>query len=301
MPFRMIWGDLARMDTDAVVNAAYPTLRGGDSGVHGAICRAAGREALEAALQKTGWCDVGSAVATPGFGLHARGIIHAVAPTWRGGRDGEAALLKQTYQSALALAAQNGYRSVTFPPLGADDFGFPLDVAVSVAVEAIGAYLLADGELDVTLVLEAGAPVRLPTPLRGALAAYVRENAADVPPDRPLRPAFAQEPPAAAPEGAYGGEDLPEWMRGFVERKRSSGQTPAAETPPAKPTGIAPPATSQAWDGGSAAAKGKPTRKGLAAALGTALAVVGSRALGLLKLLTAPFGLLAQALRRHRH
>ncbi len=295
MPFRMIWGNLALMDTDAVVNAAYPTLRGGDSGVHGAICRAAGREALEAELQKTGWCDVGGAVATPGFGLRARGIIHAVAPTWRGGHDGEAALLRQTYQSALALAARQGYRSVAFPPLGADDFGFPLDVAVSVAVEAIGAYLLADGELDVALVLEAGEPLRLPIPLRGALAAYVRENAADVSPDTPFRTAFTPKTPAASQEAASRRENLPEWLRDSPAPKRSPWQAGPTDALPARPASTTPPTHPLPRDGAHSAAT--PPRRGMGEALGMALAAAGGLLLGLLKLLTAPLRLLARALR----
>jgi hypothetical protein len=54
------------------------------AGVSGAIFRAAGRE-LNRACDAIGWCDTGDAVATPGFELPARWIIHTGGPVWQGG------------------------------------------------------------------------------------------------------------------------------------------------------------------------------------------------------------------------
>ncbi len=37
MPLRIAWSNIADQETDAVVNAAYPTLRGGSEGVYSEI------------------------------------------------------------------------------------------------------------------------------------------------------------------------------------------------------------------------------------------------------------------------
>ena len=69
--------DITKLQVDAVVNAANSRLAAG-GGVCGAIFAAAGYEKLRAACEAIGGCPTGSAVITPGFGLNAKHIIHAV-------------------------------------------------------------------------------------------------------------------------------------------------------------------------------------------------------------------------------
>ena len=83
---------ITELDTDAIVNAANEGLWAG-SGVCGAVFAAAGHFKLQAACSEIGHCDTGSAVITPGFGLKAKYIIHAVGPVWRGGSRNEPQLL----------------------------------------------------------------------------------------------------------------------------------------------------------------------------------------------------------------
>jgi len=141
-----IKGDITQMDVDAVVNAANSSLLGG-GGVDGAIHRAAGPRLL-AACRDLGGCATGQAKITPGFELKARWVIHAVGPVWRGGGEGEADLLADCYRNALALALDRGLRSIAFPAISGGAYGFPLDRALDIAVEACRLVLAARPGLE---------------------------------------------------------------------------------------------------------------------------------------------------------
>ena len=116
------------LDTDAIVNAANDGLWAG-GGVCGAIFKAAGYEQLQAACNKIGHCDTGSAVITPGFNLKAKYIIHAVGPRWKDGKHKEPEQLYGAYYKSLELAAANGCRSIGFPLISAGIFGYPVQGA----------------------------------------------------------------------------------------------------------------------------------------------------------------------------
>jgi len=129
--------DITTLETDAIVNAANQSLAPG-GGVCGAIHRAAGPE-LARACAALGWCPTGEARLTPGFDLPARFVIHAVGPVWRGGGAGEAALLASAYRSALQLAADHGLESIAFPAISTGIYGYPLELATPIAVNAVRA------------------------------------------------------------------------------------------------------------------------------------------------------------------
>ncbi|GIX30562.1 MAG: macro domain-containing protein [Porticoccaceae bacterium] len=132
----VVEGDITRLPVDAVVNAANERLAGG-GGVDGAIHRAAGREALQAACRAIGHCPTGDVRVTPGFALPARYIIHAVGPVWRGGTHGEAEQLASCYRRALEEADRLGVSSIAFPAISCGAYGYPPERAVPVAVEAV--------------------------------------------------------------------------------------------------------------------------------------------------------------------
>jgi O-acetyl-ADP-ribose deacetylase (regulator of RNase III) len=145
----VVQGDITRLDVDAIVNAANSTLRGG-GGVDGAIHRAAGPGLLaECAL--LGGCPTGQAKMTGGHGLTARRVIHAVGPIYRGGKSGEADLLRGCYTESLRLASEAGLRSIAFPCISTGIYGYPKDEACAVAVAAVEQWL-ADHELPESVV-----------------------------------------------------------------------------------------------------------------------------------------------------
>ncbi len=132
----VIEGDITTLAVDAVVNAANSRLAGG-GGVDGAIHRAAGHDALQAACRALGGCPTGEVRLTPGFALPARAIIHAVGPVWRGGDANEDELLARCYRNAMALAAAERFRSLAFPAISCGVYGFPPERAVAIAVREV--------------------------------------------------------------------------------------------------------------------------------------------------------------------
>jgi O-acetyl-ADP-ribose deacetylase (regulator of RNase III) len=64
-------------------------------------------------------------------------VIHTVGPVWHGGHRGEPELLRACYVNSLALAGARGLESVAFPSISTGAYGYPIDQAAPLAVEAV--------------------------------------------------------------------------------------------------------------------------------------------------------------------
>ena len=135
----LLTGDITLQDTDAIVNAANEQLAPG-GGVCGAIHRAGGPaiwEECESIVQQRGPLPTGQAVATTGGKLKARYVIHTVGPVWHGGRSGEAEKLASSYRESIRIADELKLKSIAFPSISTGIFGYPVELAAPVALEAV--------------------------------------------------------------------------------------------------------------------------------------------------------------------
>lgn len=131
-------GDVTTCEVDAIVNAANEGLRGG-GGVDGAIHAAAGPGLLAECVERyPQGCPTGEARITGGHGLRAGHVIHTVGPVWGGGGGGEPKLLASCYASCVALAAEEGLRTLAAPAISCGVYGYPHAEAAEVAVGAVG-------------------------------------------------------------------------------------------------------------------------------------------------------------------
>ena len=127
-------GDIASQDTQAVVNAANSRLAPG-GGVAGVIHRAAGPKLWEE-CKTLGGCPTGEARISKGYDLPNEYVIHTVGPVYSGSPK-DAELLASCYRESIKLAAEKGIKSISFPALSTGIFGYPLDEAAPVALQAI--------------------------------------------------------------------------------------------------------------------------------------------------------------------
>jgi len=150
-------GDITIRSTDAIVNAANSSWRGG-GGVDGAIHRAGGPAILEECKQiveRQGRLSTGKAVITTGGELKARYVIHTVGPVWSGGKNGEPELLACAYRESLKLAEENNLSSISFPSISTGAYRYPVYEAAKVALKTVISFLRdeASSIKDVAFVL----------------------------------------------------------------------------------------------------------------------------------------------------
>ncbi|MHC4540933.1 MAG: macro domain-containing protein [Planctomycetota bacterium] len=130
-------GDIAEMDTDAIVNAANAQLVLG-GGVAGAI-RSKGGPTIQTECNRIGGTFVGGAVITTGGDLKARHVIHAVGP--RMGEGDEDRKLRDATLNSLKVADENHIESISLPAISAGIFGFPIERCAAIMLGTTIEYL----------------------------------------------------------------------------------------------------------------------------------------------------------------
>lgn len=147
----IVKGDIVKVKTDAIVNAANTSLLGG-GGVDGAIHRAAGPELL-AECETLHGCPTGEAKITKGYKLKAKYVIHTPGPIWRGGKWGEEELLANCYKNSLALAKENGVKTIAFPSISTGVYRFPVELAAKIAVKEILKFLEQEDSMEQVILV----------------------------------------------------------------------------------------------------------------------------------------------------
>lgn len=150
-PGIVLWrGDITRLKTDAIVNAANSALLGCFVPCHGcidnAIHSAAGLQLREACRRLMETQDheepTGQAKITKGYNLPASYVLHTVGPIVRGkvaARD--RVELAACYRACLALAAKHELESVAFCCISTGEFHFPNREAAEIAIETVTDFL----------------------------------------------------------------------------------------------------------------------------------------------------------------
>jgi len=154
--FEIHAGDITRMDSDVIVNAANRNLAHG-GGVAAAIVRRGGKIIQEESRK---WIEAHGPIShsQPAFTtageMNCKFVIHAVGPVWGEGDEGRK--LAQAIRGSLILANDLQAKSISFPAISTGIFGFPPDHAADIFMEEIFAYGLnkQDQSLQkITLVL----------------------------------------------------------------------------------------------------------------------------------------------------
>lgn len=137
---RLIEGNIALLETEAIVNAANKNLKLG-GGVAGAIRRFGG-PSIQEECDRLAPIEVGQAVITGGGQLKSKYVIHAVGPVY--GEGDEETKLASATQSSLEIAQERQIESLAFPAISTGVFGFPLErcsqIMLPIAIDFLKKY-----------------------------------------------------------------------------------------------------------------------------------------------------------------
>lgn len=145
-----LWrGDITRLRCDAIVNAANSGMTGCyipchsciDNCIHTYAGMQLRQECSEIMEASGGYEPAGGARITSGYNLPCDYIIHTVGPAVDDKvTDEDRKLLASCYRSCLALADENGIKSIAFCCISTGVFRFPAGEAAGIAVKTVRNY-----------------------------------------------------------------------------------------------------------------------------------------------------------------
>lgn len=104
--------------------------------VDGAIHKAAGIKLLFECM-KLGGCKVAQAKITSAYKLPCKYIIHTVGSMYKKGNAEQEELLYNCYFNSLCLADKYGIKSIVFPLIFSEIYGYPKEEVLKVAERAV--------------------------------------------------------------------------------------------------------------------------------------------------------------------
>jgi len=136
-----LWlGDITKLEGDAIVNAARPSLLGG-GGIDKAIHREAGPKLLQECQQLHG-CLHGQTKVTSGYNLHAKYILHTVGPDRElHTEETVAPLLRSSYLTCLDHIENYNIKTVAFCCISTGAYRVPIREATHIGLKTVRAWL----------------------------------------------------------------------------------------------------------------------------------------------------------------
>lgn len=144
-------GNLVNVESDCIVCPANSSLMPG-GGVNRTIFYAAGDD-LYNYCQGLERVEPGKAIATPGFNIPVKHIIHTVGPYWHGGYEGEAKTLASCYIECMKLAVSLGMTSIAFPAISTGAGKYPVKEASEIAVYSVKSFLQNHPDVDIKVYM----------------------------------------------------------------------------------------------------------------------------------------------------
>lgn len=154
MPYEIVIGDISDLSfsVDVIVTMAHHTPGEIGNGVDRAIYRRVGermkKERLYLVPSKDNRVIIGSA-----YNLKAKRLFHVWVPYYRNGKHGEQKDLRKSYDEALQMAFDYGYRSIAFPLMSSGNNGFEIRDAYRVAMHAFHEFCEKHEDMNVHLIL----------------------------------------------------------------------------------------------------------------------------------------------------
>lgn len=149
---KLVLGDITKMDTDAIVNAAATDLKPCE-GICQAIFNAADTKALLAACKKVGHCPMGRAVVTPSCGLPCKYIIHVAGSGWYSGHGNDRQMFRDCYRNALQKAYSYGCKTVAVPLMFSGSMHVPRAEALQLVAEVVSRFEDECPNMEILLVV----------------------------------------------------------------------------------------------------------------------------------------------------